>query len=296
VCTIQDTALLEYPEILGGPETDRERTSIATWLDRSHRVVVSSNSTREHLERIYGPNLPPMDVIPHAILPGDAPACARQASRATPEMTGLPPRYVLCLTNITAHKNLDTLMVAWSRFSGRRSTPLVVTGLGTDVLDDTRPFALNLGYQQDRLSGLIRRLGLKRQVDLFGLGYVSDATVASLLRGAWALISPSLLEGGGSFPVEEALGSSVPVLCSDIPVMREHLAQRASNVLWFDPLSVPSIVSALERLTDEYSTWKRAAVEAAHMPRPGWAEVASAYVDVFESVLAGGSRESGRRA
>jgi glycosyltransferase involved in cell wall biosynthesis len=53
--------------------------------------------------------------------------------------------------------------------------------------------------------------------ECFGL---SDAKVASLLRGARGLLLPSFAEGFG-LPVIEALASGVPVLCSDLPALRE---------------------------------------------------------------------------
>ena len=47
-----------------------------------------------------------------------------------------------------------------------------------------------------------------------------DAAMVPLLRGARALLLPSFAEGFG-FPVIEALQLGVPVLCSDIPALRE---------------------------------------------------------------------------
>ena len=47
-----------------------------------------------------------------------------------------------------------------------------------------------------------------------------DAAMAALLRGARALLLPSLAEGFG-LPLAEALALGVPVLCSDLPALRE---------------------------------------------------------------------------
>ena len=58
------------------------------------------------------------------------------------------------------------------------------------------------------------------------------AEVASLLRGARALLLPSFAEGFG-FPLVEALALGVPVLCSDLAALREN-----GGVVpeYFDPL------------------------------------------------------------
>ena len=56
---------------------------------------------------------------------------------------------------------------------------------------------------------------------VFELRSVPDREVAHLLKGAQALLLPSFAEGFG-FPVIEALALGVPVLCSDLPALREN--------------------------------------------------------------------------
>jgi len=49
---------------------------------------------------------------------------------------------------------------------------------------------------------------------------LSDVQLAPLLAGARALLLPSFAEGYG-LPVAEALAAGVPVLCSELPALRE---------------------------------------------------------------------------
>jgi glycosyltransferase involved in cell wall biosynthesis len=51
-------------------------------------------------------------------------------------------------------------------------------------------------------------------------GGVDDGTIATMLRGARALLFPSFAEGYG-LPLVEALALGVPAICSDIPALVE---------------------------------------------------------------------------
>ena len=56
---------------------------------------------------------------------------------------------------------------------------------------------------------------------------LSDAGLASLIRGATAVVAPSSVEGFG-LPVAEALSLGVPVIASDIAAHREVGGRRAT--------------------------------------------------------------------
>ncbi|MBN9177785.1 MAG: glycosyltransferase family 4 protein [Microbacterium sp.] len=73
------------------------------------------------------------------------------------------------------------------------------------------------------------------------LGAISDQLMSDYLRGATALVVPSLYEGFG-MPGVDALDQGVPVLCSDIPVFRETASEAAG---WFTPTDVESISHCL---------------------------------------------------
>ena len=74
-------------------------------------------------------------------------------------------------------------------------------GLGRDVIESLEEGACLDGCLQER-------------------SRLPDATVTGMLKGARALLLPSLAEGYG-LPLAEALTCGAPVLCSDIPLFRE---------------------------------------------------------------------------
>jgi glycosyltransferase involved in cell wall biosynthesis len=70
---------------------------------------------------------------------------------------------------------------------------------------------------------------------------VGDADLVTIYQGATALVMPSLYEGFG-LPAVEAMQLGVPVICSDIPVLREVTGGRATYV---DATNVDVLVDAL---------------------------------------------------
>ena len=279
VCTIHDTTLLRFPEISGGVWAHAEWRSIQQWIRRADRIVVPSRAMAAELEGAFGP-IPRLTMIPQAICPGPGPSGSPAFER---ERLGLE-RYALYPANTTAHKNHANLLIAWSRLAQRRECPLLLCGEGTEALR-SRPPQWPAAWQPARLCGIIARYGLESGADFHALGYVADPEVADLIAHATLLVMPSLAEGGGSYPVEEALAAGVPVACSDLPVMREHVGARSDAVVWFEPESPSSIVAAIERLFAQYDAYKRAALAASRSPRPSWDEIGARYAQVFRQTL-----------
>jgi hypothetical protein len=93
-----------------------------------------------------------------------------------------------------------------------------------------------------------------------------------LVRGAIALVMPSLEEGFG-LPVLEAMAAGTPVIASDIPSLREVTGGHAIHV---DPRSVDAIANAMQNVTREHVeparerarqfTWRRCASSRGGLP------------------------------
>ena len=90
---------------------------------------------------------------------------------------------------------------------------------------------------------------------------IPDTVMADFYRLSDALILPSLEEGFG-IPLIEAAFSSLPVFCSDIPVLRE-LCGRDAN--YFDPGADPHSIARMifdELQSETASRWRRRAKHA----------------------------------
>src|SRR5581483_3701226 len=98
------------------------------------------------------------------------------------------------------------------------------------------------------------QLGLEGDVCFLGPRPTSE--VASLYRGAIALIFPSLLEGFG-LPILEAMACGTPVITSNRSSMAEVAGDAAVLV---DPEDVESIAAAISQLMEhpsEREEWRR---------------------------------------
>jgi glycosyltransferase-like protein len=85
------------------------------------------------------------------------------------------------------------------------------------------------GYREEALA-MLPELGLEIGRDLFLLGTISDVALQEWYRAADALAFPSVNEGWG-LAVLEAMAADLPVVASDIAVLREYLTDQETAIL-----------------------------------------------------------------
>jgi glycosyltransferase involved in cell wall biosynthesis len=146
--------------------------------------------------------------------------------------------------------------------------------------------------RRTQLQKLAEQSGLLSAKRLIPLGYISDEAYCSLLRRSWALVMPTLAEGGGSGPVYEAILCGIPVLCSDLPVLREQMERLGAQVLWFDPHNHEDLARRLKDLEENYEHYKNIAVQQVSSLNPRtWRDVAE---DYWRIMLSSASQAGGK--
>ena len=191
----------------------------------STRLVAVSEATREDLLRYY--RLPPgkICVVLHGV--------EEEFFEIGRRRKGLSPEpYLLAVSTLHPHKNLDRLIRVFAQF--RRARPeyrLVIAGLR--------------GFQAGALERLIGELGLGDFVRL--TGWLPREELADLYLRAHAYVNATLFEGFG-MPVLEALAAGIPTACSSIEPLK---SVAGSAALLFDPGDEAAILDAMVRITSD---------------------------------------------
>ncbi len=270
VGVLHDVIIFLWPGLVPELVLRNEQQTIAHWVRSQAQVVVGSRVTMTAIAELFHVPEARIAIIPPwgAHMDGAADVIPQ------PEWHWSTGRFLLCPANTSPHKNHEVLLAGVTRWGAK--VPLVLTGHGSDLNTDN--------IRGRRLRTLAEEAGLHVGETLIPLGYVSNETYGVLLRRAWATIMPSVMEGGGSFPVWEAMLSGVPVVCSDIPVMREQLEQTGGSVLWFDPHDPEDLAAKLRDLYERYDVYKaRALTQVMQMRVRSWKDVAADYWSLVQS-------------
>jgi glycosyltransferase involved in cell wall biosynthesis len=202
VCLIHDLIPMDFPEYARPGQDLRHRRRIETAALLADAVIVGSVAIRDalqpHLDR--DGHTPTVLVSPFGI---DLPQVAADG----PPLPEAP--YFVCVGTIEPRKNHLMLLNLWRRLAeerGPRAPHLVLVG--------------HRGWETGDAVEMLDRCPALRGV-VIERDHVDDAEMTRLVKGSRALLLPSFAEGFG-FPMVEALGVGVPVLCSDLAALREN--------------------------------------------------------------------------
>lgn len=193
--------------------------------------------------------------------------------RATTARLGLPSRYVLFVGTVQPRKNLATLVAAHRAL--------------VDAADVAEHLVLAgpLGWGYDPVLAELTRPAMRERVQR--LGYVAQEDLPAVYAGATLLAYPSLDEGFG-FPPLEAMACGVPVVASDIPALRETLADAA---LLVEPTDAAGLAAAIRRLAADAAlreTYRARGLERVRAFR--WESTAQAMHGCYAELAARGCR------
>ncbi|MFI4947539.1 MAG: glycosyltransferase family 4 protein [Alphaproteobacteria bacterium] len=201
VCFVHDLIPIEFPEYARPGQAAIHRRRIETAAQYADALIVNSAVTRAalqpYLERAG--RAPPVLVAPLGV---DLPPVP------TDPLSPHGRPYFVYVSTIEARKNHLLLLNLWRRLAGElgeEAPRLVLVG--------------RRGWETENVVDMLDRSAALRGA-VIEHNAMPDAAMVRLLQGACAALLPSFAEGFG-LPLIEALALGVPMLCSDIPALRE---------------------------------------------------------------------------
>ncbi len=193
----------------GGIGAWYRRVAVARGLKKAALVIANSGWTAAHLERREQVVVSP-EGLDHSVFRPEGPAGGE----------GVPPRYLLWTANFYPYKRAELALAAYERLAPelRAQFPLVLAGG-------------DWNGGRARAEVRARELGVAEQVKF--LGWIEDAALPALYRGARALVLPTAEETFGK-SVTEAMACGCPCVLQELPVLREVAKSAAMFVDFTD--------------------------------------------------------------
>ena len=223
VYMIHDLIPITHPEYCRAGEAERHVGRVRNMLASATGIIGNSRATLDSLAAFAAQDAITVPATIAAALGTDL-----RGQRPVPASPPERPTFVM-LGTIEARKNHLMLLQIWAhlvRAHGADAPRLLIIG--------------QRGWECEQVFDLLDHSEELRGA-VVEVGHCSDADLDRHLRGARALLFPSLVEGYG-LPLIEALASGTPVIASNLPVFHE-IGQEVPDFI--DPLDGPAWQAAI---------------------------------------------------
>ncbi|HET6975719.1 MAG TPA: glycosyltransferase family 1 protein [Pyrinomonadaceae bacterium] len=263
VVTIHDLSLLLWPQTHTQQLARRARWRLPLMARRADAIIVPSQSIKQEVCEHLGIEDVKIAVIPEASRSSFHPVSIAETV-ATRQRLNISDDFILFVGTIEPRKNLLTLVRAFAEIvrSSSCQTQLVIAG--------------SEGWLTGDLHDFLKTAGLNNRIRF--AGYLADDDLRALYSSCRVFVYPSLYEGFG-LPLLEAMACGAPVVTSNIPAIRETVADVARLVT---PTNVQELArSIMELLADQSESERRSEAGKQHASRFSWDKAAVATLDVY---------------
>ena len=274
VVTVHDLITLIMPEYHRSAAARLYTALVSASARGASHILTDSNASKDDIIKHLEIPAEKITTVYLAPSPDFSPDGDFLLDMAIKQKYDLPDFYALYLGGYTSHKNVYTMLVAYT---------YVINALGSDyplVLAGKKP---EPGTTEIDYDELIEKLGLTEHVRW--LGYIDEADKPVIYREAMNFVFPSRYEGFGLPPLE-AMASGIPVVATDAPGVSEIVGDAAMAV---DPDNVKRMGGAMiatlhqDSLRDDLiARGKKRAAEFSWEKTAG--QTVAVYADVLESL------------
>ncbi len=264
VVTVHDLFPFQFPQIHSGPlPRTVNQMLMRNAVRRADRIITPSRATGLAVKQSFPGSADRVLAIPEAADDRFTAVRNPEGEAAWQARLKIRPPYLFYLGQWKAYKNLPLLLEAFQIV--RRNHPTSQLVLAGD--DPRHPEVRQRAAQLPEGSVVLP-------------GRLPESAIPDLYRGAAVVVLPPRAEGFG-LPVIEAMACGVPVVCSDLPVLREI----ADGVAVFcDPADPAAFARAITEILDGGSDdRRRLGIERAKAFT--WERAAQQTVEAYELVL-----------
>ncbi len=266
VSTLHDLQHIHFPKFFSREEHDYRALFYRQSAVFAERVIVSFQHIKDDVVRHYGIAPDKIDVCQWGV---DRPEVPDEESvRAAQKRYGVKTPYLFYSANTWRHKNhLGLIRALKSLRETNKDISLVCTG---QKVPDHFP----------ALADEVDKLMLNDAVTF--TGYVPEADVRALLKGASLAVIPTLYEAG-SFPLVEAMALGVPVICSNVTSLPATIGDER---FVFDPSDIKSIVDrSVALLSNEHLRAENILNSKKRISGMHWENAAIRFLESYEKAV-----------
>lgn len=233
---VHDVVFLAHPETVQPNNLIYLQKHFERWLRRATKIIAISQATANELCQFLPAYQKKISIVPLGV---DLDSFKRQSKStivAAQKKYDLPDEYFLYVGNLEPRKNVDTLLSAYQLYADTESAclPLVLVSGG--------------GWKNDATLSQIQTMRKAGNKIFQPSEYVLDEDLPAIYSGARALVHIAIHEGFGLPPLQ-AQACGVPLIVSDLPVIREVVDP--SHAQFVNPKVLSEIADAMKKTTHE---------------------------------------------
>lgn len=262
--TLHDLQHIHFPDFFSKEELEKRAVLYRQSAVFAERIIVSFQHVKDDIVAHYGI---PADKIDVCLWGVDRPQMPNEESVfAAQKRYGIKGPYLFYSANTWRHKNHLGLIRAFDILRNKIGIDISLVCTG-QKLPDYFPVILEE----------VRKLGLENSV--FFTGYIPEADVRALLKGAALAVVPTLYEAG-SFPLIEAMALEVPVICSNVTSLPSTIGD---DRFVFDPADADGFVGKMAlMLKDETLRAENVANSKSRISSYGWDKAVLNFVESYK--------------
>ena len=239
----------------------------ANAIKKARKIIAVSQFTKKQITEYYSVPSEKITVVYEGFKNLYGTIDKHEALEHVKQKFGITKPFLLYVGVWRRYKNLPMLAQAFDKLKNRSlNMELVLAG---------EPDAFYPEIKEEVLS-------IKYKGDIKAVGRVSDEDLKLLYNAATLFVLPSLIEGFGLTALEAA-ACGTPIVCSDIPTLREVMGQGAE---YFDPHNVENMTDVIaDLLKNETRLEELANLALSRSKHFSWQQAATETSEVYKAAV-----------